>query len=207
MMFICNACNGELTPKNRFSILIECPYCHTSYRKTGTVFSNTGKVAVLPPDMSFIQIGTTGQYEGKSFTVIGRIKVGWADGNWNEWWLNFFDGSSGWLADFIGQICISFPEKLEYHADIENLRVDEVIDIYGIPMSVKDIKKVTYIGFEGELPFERQEGISATSVDLVSGNKTCAFLDNFDKNLNVYIGKRVEIDELYLDNIRLLDGW
>lgn len=206
-MFICSACNGEINPKNRFSVLVECPYCHTTYRKVENAFTNTGKIASLPPDMSFVQVGTTGQYDGKSFTVIGRIKVGWRNGNWNEWWLQFSDDSTGWLADFIGEFCISFPGKLEHQPKIEDLKVDQVIDIAGTPMVITDLKKITYIGFEGELPFERQEGMSAMSIDLASQGKACAFLDNFDNNINVYIGKQVDVDELNLENIRLLDGW
>lgn len=206
-MFTCNACHGEIIPKNRFSVLIECPYCHTTYRKSESLYTQTGEVASLPPDMSFIQIGTTGQYEGKFFTVIGRIKVAWVDGNWSEWLLMFDDNTLGWLGDFLGRFSVSFPEKLEHDINIADLTTDQVIDLFPIPMTVKDIKSITYVGFEGELPFERQEGKTAISIDLASEGEGCAFMDNFDNNNNLYVGKWVNADELNLSNIRLLDGW
>ena len=48
--------------------------------------------ASLPFDVSPIQIGTMGTFEGVGFTVIGRVRWGWTDGSWNEWLLLFDDG-------------------------------------------------------------------------------------------------------------------
>ena len=55
--------------------------------------------ADLPPDVSPIQIGTTGRFADAAFTVTGRIVYEYGAGTWNEWHLLFADGSSGWLSD------------------------------------------------------------------------------------------------------------
>jgi hypothetical protein len=53
-------------------------------------------------DYSPIQLGTSGICDGRAFTVIGRIQLRYADGNWNEWCLAFHDRGTGWLGDASG---------------------------------------------------------------------------------------------------------
>ena len=67
-----------------------------------------GLMAQLPPDMTPFQIGTTGQWQGTGFSVVGRVRVSWADGSWNEWCLLFGDGRTGWLGEAQGLLMISF---------------------------------------------------------------------------------------------------
>ena len=43
-----------------------------------------GKMALLPEDSSPLQVGTTGRYQARSFTLLGRILQQWSDGSWSE---------------------------------------------------------------------------------------------------------------------------
>ena len=73
--------------------------------------TKVGVVADLPPDVSPIQIGTTGRFAEAAFTVTGRIVYEYDAGTWNEWHLLFADGSSGWLSDAQLDYAISRPLK------------------------------------------------------------------------------------------------
>ena len=57
-----------------------------------------GKMAALPDDMSPLQIGSEGRYHGTHFGVIGRLKIGWRDGMWNEWHILLDSGERAWMA-------------------------------------------------------------------------------------------------------------
>ncbi|MFY0080135.1 hypothetical protein ABTQ07_20725, partial [Acinetobacter baumannii] len=48
-----------------------------------------GKMAQLPADMSPFQLGSRGSHEGKPFKIVGRLKMAWDEGGWNEWFLAF----------------------------------------------------------------------------------------------------------------------
>jgi hypothetical protein len=194
-------------PKNRFSVLIECAYCHNSFRKNKNGVDELGKISSLPPDMSFIQIGTCGTFQGDNFSVIGRIKVSWEQGNWNEWIAQFENGKIGWIGDFIGRLTVSFKDPSHSCIDFTSLSVGQHLTIGNKMMTITDIKKVNYIGFEGEIPFERQMGDVGFSVDLQSQNEDCAFIDHFHNQTNIYVGCFIDADDLKLENIRLIDGW
>jgi hypothetical protein len=45
------------------------------------------QAASLPFDVSPHQLGTGQVVDGARFTVVGRVRWGWADGAWNEWLL------------------------------------------------------------------------------------------------------------------------
>ena len=61
-----------------------------------------GKMADLPEDLSILQIGARGKFEGISFAVIGRLRMSWQEGFWNEWCALFEDQRIGWLAEAQG---------------------------------------------------------------------------------------------------------
>ena len=42
-------------------------------------------MAALPPDLSPFQIGTRGEWKGRGFEIVGRLRVEWEQGSWNEW--------------------------------------------------------------------------------------------------------------------------
>ena len=73
-----------------------------------------GVMAELPPDLSPFQIGTTGEWNGKGFEIIGRVRVEWEQGSWNEWCLLYDATVIGWLAEAQGLLMISFQSDPGY---------------------------------------------------------------------------------------------
>jgi len=45
------------------------------------------------------QCGTRGQFNGQAFEILGRVRVRYDEGNWNEWFARFADGRWEWVAD------------------------------------------------------------------------------------------------------------
>ena len=48
-----------------------------------------GKVAALPPDLSPLQLGSSGTFRDVGFTLIGRVRLAYDGGSWNEWFALF----------------------------------------------------------------------------------------------------------------------
>lgn len=164
---LCPACGGELRFKSRVSVFGVCSYCASMVVRHDMNLETLGKMAQLPPDMSPLQLGTRGNYEGKRFELIGRLKIGWENGSWNEWYALFDDRREGWLAEAQGFYMVSFQEqsidKVPKRKDLAPGRsfplVSEKI------FQVDDIKEATCIGSEGELPMKGPKGRKSTSVD------------------------------------------
>nr|WP_269156304.1 DUF4178 domain-containing protein [Leptospira interrogans] len=145
----CPNCGAPVPFQSKVSIYGVCPSCKTLTLQKNQSLENLGKAGELVPDLSPIQIGTSGKTkDGISFRVVGRIQQKYNLGIWNEWHALTSEGNSIWLAEAQGQYMItqlrptsqkeSFPE----HDPIQNL--DSPPDVYFI--SSKTAKQLVTAG-------------------------------------------------------------
>ncbi len=162
----------------------------------------------MPQDMSPLQIGTQGTYENARFEIVGRQRIGWEGGSWNEWFLHFDDGRDGWLADAQGFYMMSFQvmEPIQL-PDLGRLRVAESVSLQGRSYQVDDIRPVRCVGSQGELPVRGHEGRQSTSVDLVGPDGRFGNIDYAENENRVFFGKYVDFDDFQFMNLREFDGW
>ncbi len=85
-----------------------CSFCRSTLVRDGESLRRIGQSAELFDDHSPLQLGTTGQHQGQTFTLIGRLQYAYAEGTWNEWHALFDSGRSGWLSEDNGQYVLSF---------------------------------------------------------------------------------------------------
>ncbi len=124
--FSCPACGGEVSFQSVASIFSVCPYCRMMLVRKDLNVETYGKMAELPPDTSVLQIGTSGKYQNKSFSLVGRVRQSWSDGFWNEWYALFDDTTEGWLAEAQGFYMMSFaaPELEKWAPPKSSVRPD-----------------------------------------------------------------------------------
>lgn len=169
----------------------------------------------MPFDVSPLQLGSTGRYEGGAFRVAGRVRWAWAQGSWNEWLVLFDDGSQGWLAEAMGDFMILRERDLGREADRLRTQIEggepnaigDLVIIDETPLTVVDIKTATPLASEGELPFKAAHDWSITSIDLRSTTSLCASLQRDAEGPSLYTGRTVTLRELAMSNLRVLDGW
>ena len=200
----CPACGAEIQFKSRVSVFGVCRYCNSMIVRHDMNLETLGKMAELPQDMSLLQIGTRGRYENVSFELVGRLKIGWADGNWNEWYTLFDNGKDGWMAEAQGFYMISFQV-------IDTKNVPDLNKISpGLSVSliknqifqIDDIKQATCLGSEGELPMKGPKGRKCTSVDLSGPENQFACIDYSDEGVRLYVGRYAELENLSLTSLR-----
>src|SRR3981081_310847 len=88
-----------------------CEHCRSMVVRKDLNVETLGVMAELPPDLSPLQIGTRGEWNGRGFELLGRIRVEWELGSWNEWYAEFAGGVEGWLAEAQGFYMVSFETK------------------------------------------------------------------------------------------------
>lgn len=208
MTLNCPACGAEVRFKSRSSIFGVCSFCGSTLVRHDLNVENIGKMAELPQDMSPLQIGTSGRYEGKNFEIVGRQKIVWDQGQWNEWYVLFDDGRDGWLADAQGFYMVSFqlPDS-RLIPPREKIRVSESIKLGDGLYTVDDIREVTCAGSQGELPVKSAQGRKSTSVDLKGPGQSFGSIDFSPEGDRLFLGKYVEFDDLKFMNLREIDGW
>lgn len=210
MKLNCPSCGAPVEFSSSVSIFAVCTYCGSSLVRHDLKLEDLGKMAQLAEDTSPIQIGTLGKYKGVTFHVVGRVKVQWSQGEWNEWYTAFEDGRFGWLADAQGDFGISFsvpaPSSL---SGAVALQVGESVTLSsGLTYRVADIKTATYSGSEGELPFRAMPGRESLAVDLDDQQGGFASVDDSEQDgVSVYEGHWLDIEEFQFKNLRVFDGW
>ncbi len=167
-----------------------------------------GQMAELPPDLSPLQIGAHGEFDGLAFTLIGRVRLVYEEGSWNEWCALFSDGRYGWVAEAQGLFMVSFetappPGLLAPDAMIcgRSMRIGQE------SLYVTDRKETACLGSEGELPFAAAPGRKALSIDLAGAGDQFANLEYSDTGTRFFSGRYVPFDDLKLTNLRPVPGW
>lgn len=208
MKFNCPACGAEVAFQSRISISATCTSCGSLLVRRDLDIENLGKQAMLPPDMTPLQVGTAGVFEKVRFQLMGRMRIAWQDGFWNEWYASFEDGREGWLAEAQGFYMMSFREITEDIVSQNQIRVGAKVGIGATRFFVvNDIKECWCIGSEGELPVVAIQGRKAVSVDLSDSAGHFASIEYSDSDTRTFVGRYVEFDEMAFSGLRDLDGW
>lgn len=212
----CPNCGAEVIFRSPALPARICDYCQATVKRIADGVELAGEVAVLPFDVSPIQIGTSGEYGGQTFDVIGRIRLGYDQGAWNDWLCLFSDMSHGWLSESDGQFQMvierpideNAPKLIRGLADGQNTQVAARTTIDGSEFVVTDIRSAKCIAAEGELPFAPSTDWEVLNVDMRDEH---GFSANFEReegeDPGFYVGRYVTLAELKPKNLRAIHGW
>jgi hypothetical protein len=209
----CPSCGAPVPLASAAVPYAVCGHCQTLILREGDDLKAIGKSAVLPFDVSPIQIGTRGTADGQRFEVIGRVRWGWSDGSWNEWLLSVGAGTA-WLGEAMGLYVLlaEAPELLEtplgrHFASGGAIPLGATIDVSGARFTATDIKQAHSLGGEGQLPFPCPTDWTMTNVDFRSEAGGALSLQRDDDGVSAWLGRYVSLDELKPVGLRKITGW
>lgn len=198
----CPSCGAPVAFKSAASVMAVCGYCRASLVREAEAVRDIGKMAEAMEDYSPIQITTSGVWKNRPFGVVGRLQLRYDDGGWNEWYLIFEDGGSGWLGDASGQYTIMLDLGTLPAPAFGNLRPGQVFSHGGDAFIASDVRTARCTGGAGELPFAVGAGWEARVVDLRAGDRFLT-LDYSDADPpRAYLGEAVTLDELKCQLLR-----
>jgi len=212
----CPNCGAEVIFRSPALPARICDYCQATVKRIADGVELAGEVAVLPFDVSPIQIGTRGEYGGKPFDVIGRIRLGYDQGAWNDWLCLFSDMTHGWLSESDGQfqmvierpIAETNSDLIQHLAQGGDAAIGDRTIIDGSEFTVSDMRSAKCIAAEGELPFAPSTGWDVFNVDMRDEQ---GFSANFEReegeDPGFYVGRYVTLAELKPHSLRAIHGW
>lgn len=210
----CPSCGALLPVRSAALPYSTCAYCQSLLLRDGLELQDIGKVAVLPPDVSPIQLGTSLHVEGLTLTVVGRVRWGWEDGSWNEWLLDGGDGSERWLGEAMGAFMLTAARAdLLEHPMIQGfatggeIAVRERLTVEGVTLLATDHKEARCLGSEGDLPFATLPDCSMTNIDFRGPNRDAVSLQRDARGASVWLGYYSELASLAPANLRTIEGW
>jgi hypothetical protein len=159
-----------------------------------------------------LQIGASGVFEGKGFTVAGRLQYAWKDGRWTEWHCSF-DGemepgkATGWLSEDNGQYVFMREVPLAKAPELSALRVGASTAWQGNRFQISALTQVHLSSAQGELPKLPPLDRQFTVAELRSDDGTVLSLDyGQDAGGNVaakaFLGNGVQLKGLQLQGLR-----
>ena len=192
----CPGCGAPVQFKSAASVMAVCEFCKTTLLKEASSIRNLGKMSEVLEDFSPLQIGTSGTFAGKSFSLIGRIQLRYSEGFWNEWYALFDDGSTGWLADGSGQFTLTFPKTVNGALPLfDKLVPGNFLHLGGVSFATSDVRTAQCTGGQGELPFKVGAGYQARVADFRADDQFLT-LDYSEPTTRLYVGQAVALAAL-----------
>ncbi len=204
---ICPNCGAPVQFLWSGAVQTTCAFCSSILIRTDIDLQKVGTVAALPPDASPIQILTEGTWKGRNFQVIGRILYEYDQGVWSEWHCVFSDGVSGWLSDAQSSYAFSFIQPPQGLPGEHEAFRGAHFTFASVDFEVTARTVASYVGVQGELPFQFWDKSRVPFVDLRSRAREFATLDYSEDTPLLFLGESVDYEELGLKNIREFEGW
>ena len=201
----CPSCGAPIEFRNAATVLVVCASCGGASTRKGLDFTRLGRVAEVTPIESLLDLGTTGRFEGRTWTAVGQVQLDHGEGPWNEWCLLFDDGTWGWLGEAQGEILITRPAPALPVPPHGKLHPGDAVDLgAGGSFVVAEVGRARITAVRGELPVPVKPGAPRLYADLRRGADGFGTLDYGDDAAcdGIFTGRKVTPAEAGLDPSR-----
>ena len=152
---VCPSCGGSVELANRFVKMVVCGYCGNTLAVENDRLDPTGKAAALVDYPTRFRIGQTGKLRSSPFRILGRVRLEDEDGYWDEWYLQFDDGSIAWLEEEEGEYTLSRKTPLTSAVpDFDAARVGATITVNNQRFFITEKCRARISGAEGQLYYK-----------------------------------------------------
>ena len=203
----CPGCGAPVEFRSAQSTHAVCGYCRSTVAREGEVLLRIGKMAELFNDFSPLQLMASGTFDGRGFTLVGRLQYQYGQGSWTEWHALFSDGSTAFLGEDNGAYVFTLAATLTREAPAAGqFRVGATTAIQGKSFSVASNQQVSLLSAQGELPHLPALGLPFALVELRSTDGEVLSIDYGPALAGappaVSRGRAVLLDELKLTGLR-----
>lgn len=199
----CPGCGAPVEFRSAQSTHAVCSYCHSTVVRDGETLARIGKMAELFEDHSPLQLMAGGRWQGKAFTLVGRLQYRGASGAWTEWNALFDDGSGAWLAEDNGSYVLALPAETSRPVpEAGQFRVGATTAINGKRYDVAYNEQVALVSAAGELPRLPPLNTPFAMVELRSPDNEVLSVDYGSTPPRLSRGRATSLEELQLTGLR-----
>lgn len=188
----CQSCGRVLTFHHSETNLLQCVCGAVVNRKEGGILINKPFYIIQNPS-DFIQPGTEGSWNGKSFHVLGRFRVWTGENIFNYWTIVFEDGQLAYLVEGYGLFAIYEKTALDNFlpaGELLNLSIGTTRELFSNKYFLLERKdKCTKWEIEGEVYMpESNSGFNLYDFAYANGSRIelIQYLNNYTVAYKVY---------------------
>ncbi|MEL7339637.1 MAG: DUF4178 domain-containing protein, partial [Bacteroidota bacterium] len=167
--FECPSCGAPIQQRTPGARTLVCSYCNQTSHLNADSLQAVGEKHLLVDYGSVFGIGQSGRYFGREFLILGRLRIDYKDGFWDEWYIQFLDdGESAWIQEDDGSFTLFQQEKTLTQAPaLDRIQVGNwnTLNESWEPIFITSKSRAKVNGGEGELPFRIVPGEPADFVD------------------------------------------
>lgn len=197
--FECPSCGANIKQQNPASRSISCGYCGQTSHINADSLQAVGEKSLLVDYGSYLSVGNRGRWQEQGFTILGRLRIEYEDGFWDEWYINFDDGKPAWIQEDDGSFMLFQSAGEISSLNYSSIYVGNFVDfnqtLTNVFITSKSRAKVE--GGEGELPFRIIPGETADFVEGIKEGEVVS-IEVLPDETSVYIGKTISLDDLDL---------
>jgi len=199
----CPGCGAPVEFRSAQSTHAVCAYCHSTVVREGAALARVGRIAERFEDFSPLQLLARGRWQGRSFTVVGRLQLRGASGAWTEWNCLFEDGSGAWLSEDNGGFVLAWPASAERELpEAARFRLGATTAVAGKSYQVTANEAVALVAAEGELPKLPPLNAPFPMVELRSADNEVLAIDYGSQPPELTKGRPVALEELQFTGLK-----
>lgn len=202
----CPSCGSPITFPHGAVRAVVCGACGSTVVRDDLGVHDIGRRSPILRELSPIQVGARGEHGGVAFAVIGGVRKGRARVRWNEWYLQFADGSTGWLGEGNGQFFLfSHAVKVSDGPGLSALQPGVEVQLGGQAWVVGEAGEAAVIGADGALPMIPRGRLAYA--DLKARDGRFGTYDLSESPPLLWVGRVVELPDLRMEGLRPFAGW
>lgn len=197
----CPSCGAGHDLYNPGIVTIVCEYCGNAVYWDAEKVTRAGSQSILPEGFSRLYRGATGKLKNRRFFVMGRVRYSFGYGFWDEWFLEFGDGTIGWLTEDNHEFALEKRSTAKHLPPLDQLSPGVPFTVQGIPFVIEEMGQAECLGMEGDLPIAVQSGEKYTFADASSPDGNYSLGLEFDADPPVvYLGQWLKYEDIRMDD-------
>ena len=178
-----------------------CEYCGTAIYWDQDKVMAAGKQSLLPEGFTRLYRGASGHLKGQNFLVTGRVRYSFGRGFWDEWFLEFQDGSIGWLTEDNHELALQNRRDLKNCPPANALSPGSMFRAWNMEFIVQEVGHAECVGVEGELPIRVETGEKYLFADASTPDGKYTLGIEYDHDPPAaFLGRWLKYSDLRLDD-------
>jgi uncharacterized Zn-finger protein len=194
----CPSCGAPVEFTAGSAQVVVCGYCQTVVAKKGANLEAHGKIGAIVDTDTPLQLGLEGRYGKTGYRLVGHLQKDHGAGPWDEWYVEFDDGRTGWLSESEGSFHLMFEAGYEEGLKLDDAYPGQRLHLRNRPFVVEERGHGRVVAAAGQLPSDVDPEQDSYYVDATGPKGTFATLDfgTRTQDPELFLGQRLKLEQL-----------
>ncbi|HYO66599.1 MAG TPA: DUF4178 domain-containing protein [Archangium sp.] len=194
----CPSCGAPVEFSAGTALVVVCGHCQTVVARQGNHLEAHGKIGAIVDTDSPLQLNAEGRIGRDGYRLVGHLQKDHGAGPWDEWYVEFDDGRTGWLSESEGAFHLLLAAGTEPDLVLEDFEPGHRFSLQGHRLVVEERGHGRVVSAAGQLPSDVDPAADSHYVDATGPGGVFVTLDfgTATNDPEVYVGKKLKLTEL-----------